>query len=180
MKTIYLLILVLISISCQSNSDKEKSLELYKKGNEVIGTADSAGNPNFSAALDFFTESVKLNPDFIDSRYMKLQCEIDLGKLDDALVTSNTTLDKFGNNEYLIPVFYISSGLLERVKGNMDTSIKCFESALKIYERRIKKKSDDIDAILNKATLLCYLNRESEALDFINSISLDEKKSTFY
>jgi tetratricopeptide (TPR) repeat protein len=180
MKTYSLIIITLLLISCQTQKDQYESFELYGKGIETLENLNSEGLQDYSTALNYFIKSIELNPNFLESRFWKMQCEINLGQFETALLTSNTVLNKpeFKNHK-MIPKFYISSGVLERIKGNQENSANNFEKALELYDLRIEKETNDVDAILNKTTLLCYLDRTNEAYDFINSVSLDSKNQNY-
>ena len=180
MKTLLFIIITIFLFSCQAHKDRKNAVESYQKGIESLEELNANQKQNYSKALKHFNESIALNPKFIEPLFWKIQCEIHLKNFDSALVTSHTALNesKFKNHK-LIPSIYQIAGILENLEGNFNHSLKYFNSALSIYEVRIAKKPNNIDAITNKATLLIYLDRKEEAFDFINSISLDEENQEF-
>lgn len=105
-----------------------------------------------------------------------MQCELNLGDLENALKISKTVITNSKNkNHKLIPYFFISAGLVEKIDGNTDRAIDYFSSAIEIYNSRIKKNINDTDAIMNKAIILCYMDKKDNAISFLDSISLNEE-----
>lgn len=173
MKHLRILIIVLGFYSCTPNENIQKSQKFYRKGVAVLGQVDSLGNQNYSKALLLFDNSIKFNEDHIEAKFWKTQCQIHLGKLDNALSTSIDAINYFKESDHiLVSNFLITAGLIEGVNLNLIKSHEYFELALEVYDERINKNIDDLDAIMNKATVLCYMSRKQEAIEFINSISI--------
>ncbi len=173
----YFIIAFVLFISCQTK--KEINLESYKSGIEVLEKVDSNGNTDYSMALELFAKSEKTNSKHVETKYWKSLCEIKLGQLDNALKTSQTVFNDSGNDGHiLIPQFYTTAGLVEKINGNIESSTLYFEKATNIYDLRIKKSINDIDAIMNYAIVLCYMDKKDSAILFLNSISLNEEKQT--
>ena len=179
MRQLSILILIATFFSCQTKVGKEKSLNYYNQGIKVLGMVDTIGKIDYSKALPLFDESVRLNPEFIESRYWKSQCEIHLGQLDKALETSESVISDFKNNNHrLMPTFYVTAGLIQKIKKNSDKANEYFKKATEIYSLRIDKNNKDTDAIMNKAVVLCYMDSKNEALAFLNSIAVNEENRT--
>lgn len=178
MKSIaYLILIFVVLISCQTET--KMNLESYKSGIEVIEKIDSNGNIDYTNAHELFSKSVKVNPNHIESKYWKSYCEIQLGQFDKALMTSTTVIQDEENVEHvLLPHFYVTAGLVEKINGNINNSILYFENAANIYDSRIKKNINDIDAIMNYAIVLCYIDKKDTAVSFLNTISLNDEKQT--
>ena len=70
----------------------------------------------------------------------------------------------------------MTAGFASKVLGNEGKANDYFGNALDIYNSRISISKEDIDAISNKAVVLCYLGRKNEAVDFLNTIVLDAEK----
>jgi tetratricopeptide (TPR) repeat protein len=146
---------------------------------QTLQQVDSAGNVDYNKALILFDNSIKLDFGNIESRYWKSQCEVNLGKLDDALQTAKITINKFEKSDNkLMPAFYITAGLIEKFNGNIVESKKYFEKAKEIYEIRIEKDKNNIDAIMNKSIVLCYMDNKEVAIKFVNSVSVDKEKES--
>lgn len=108
-----------------------------------------------------------------------MQCEMNLGKFDNALETSAYVInDKEMANHVLIPIFYVNAGLVEKIKGDTINSNKYLTSAIEVYNSRIKKDNNDTEAIINKATALCYMDKKDEAIKFLDSFPINEKNKT--
>lgn len=171
--------LIATLLSCQTKVDKVKSLDYYNQGIKVLGQVDSIGKIDYSKALALFDESVRLNPESIESKYWKSQCEIHLGKLDEALETSESVINDLKNNRHaLMPSFYVTAGLVQKINKNLDKANEYFKIANEIYSLRIEKNNKDTDGIINKALVLCYMDRRDEALAFINSIEVNDENRT--
>lgn len=176
MKSTLLLIFLLALNSCNTNVDKKIDLESYQKGIEILEAVEDQGKIDYLKALDFFNNSIRLNPNHIESKFWKMQCEIQLGEMDNALQTSVSVLHNLDNKEHkLTPHFYVTAGLVEKINGNIDSSLKYFDEAIQIYGIRIEKNINDTDAIMNKTIVLCYMDRKNDAVKFANSISLNEE-----
>ena len=173
----YFIIVIVALISCQTKN--EMNLESYKAGIEILEKIDANGIVDYSRALELFTKSEKILPKHVESKYWKSHCEIQLGQIDNALKTCKTVFNDSENDEHiLMPHFYTTAGLVEKVNGNIDSSILYFDRAVYIYNLRIKKSINDIDAIMNKAIVLCYMDKKDSSITFLNSISLNEEKQT--
>ncbi len=176
MRKLFLLIILVVFTSCKPKSNFAQSHYFYEQGMLALQELDSSGEQDYQTALPKFNEAVKQDSNHVQSRYWKSYCELRLGKLDDALKTSVMAiniLDKT-NNE-LLPYFLITAGLIELVNKNTVNSNEYFEKAKSIYENRLKSNMNDIEAIMNKATVLCYMGKKDVAIEFVNSISVDKK-----
>jgi tetratricopeptide (TPR) repeat protein len=152
-------------------------MESYQLGIRILEKNSELGKVDYSKALDYFDESVKYKSNNIESLYWKMHCEIQLGQFDNALQTSISVINDFDNdNHKLLPSFYVSAGIVEKINGNIDNSIIYFEKAEQIYGLRVDKNINDTDAIMNKALMLCYMDKKEDAIEFVNLISLNEEK----
>jgi hypothetical protein len=77
-------------------------------------------------------------------------------------------------NHKLLPSFYTTAGLVEKINGKTENSNLYFEKANEVYNIRIKENEKE-DDVMNKALVLCYMDKKNEALDFLNSINLTNK-----
>lgn len=179
MRQLVTLIILIFIISCQSKTESDQSLDNYNQGMKILETIDSNGEIDYAKAFDFFQKSTLDNPNHIESKYWKMQCELKLGNLDNALKTSKTVItDSKNKNNKLISHFFVSAGLVEKINGNFDKSTDYFSTAIEIYNSRIKKNINDTDAIMNKAIVLCYMDKKDKAISFLDSISLNEENQT--
>ena len=116
MKFLSLVILVFALISCKTRLDKEKSQEAYLKGIKILQQEDSISLNKYSKALSAFNFSINLNPKNIESIFWKSQCEIHLGQLNEAFLTSKSAINEFKREDQkLIPLFYVTAGLVEKI-----------------------------------------------------------------
>jgi len=182
MKKLSLLIILLSLISCQKKTANTEStnandpLTAYQQGLDLL-KHDTAGTIDFAKALELFNKSVSENPDHLESRLWKMHCEFQLGQMENALQTAENVLNdkQFQTTRYM-PQFFVTAGFASKVLGNEDKANDYFGNALDIYSSRISISNEDIDAISNKAVVLCYLGRKKEAVDFLNTIELDAEK----
>ncbi len=175
MRQILTITILILFISCQSKTDSDLNLGNYNQGIKVLESLDSNGEIDYAKALSFFDNSLQENPNHVESCYWKMQCEMKLKNLGDVLETSKFVINnpKMSNHK-LIPSFYVSAGVVEKIKGNNTESTNFFSTAMKIYNERVNKNINDTDAIMNKATIMCYINKKDEAIKFLDSISLNE------
>lgn len=179
MKQLVTLLVLVFLISCQSKKESEKIFEDYNQGLKAMHNVDSVGRIDYANAIGYFEKSVYENPTHIESRLWKMQCEINLGKFDNALETSAYVInDKEMANHVLIPIFYFTAGLVEKIKGDTIKSYKFLNSAIEIYNSRIRKDKNDTEAIMNKASVLCYMDKKDEAIKFLDSITINEENKT--
>lgn len=179
MKHLATLLVLVFLISCQSKKDTEKTLVDYNQGLKAMNNVDSVGRIDYANAIGYFEKSFTENPTHIESRLWKMQCEMNLGKFENALETSVSVInDKEMANHVLIPFFYINAGLVERINGDTIKSDKYLSSAIEIYNSRIKIDNNDAEAIMNKATVLCYMDKKDEAIKFLDSITINEENKT--
>lgn len=151
----------------------------YDQGLKAMNKIDSLGRIDYANAIGYFEKSVTENPTHIESRLWKMQCEMNLGKFENALETSVYVInDKEMANHVLIPFFYINAGLVERINGDTIKSDKYLSSAIEMYNSRIKKDNNDTEAIMNKASVLCYMDKKDEAIKFLDSITINEENKT--
>lgn len=176
------LIIILTLISCQKKADKAATSDVnnpvsaYQQGLDLL-KPNASGNVDFAKALEMFNKSVAENPDHIESRLRKMHCEFQLGQMENALQTAENVLNdkQFQTTRYM-PQFFVTAGFADKVLGNEEKANDYFGNALDIYNSRISISKEDIDAISNKAVVLCYLGRKKEAVDFLNTIVLDADK----
>lgn len=179
MKHLATLLVLVFLISCQSKKESEKIFEDYNQGLKAMHNVDSVGRIDYANAIGYFEKSVYENPTHIESRLWKMQCEMNLGKFDNALETSEYVInDKEMTNHVLIPIFYFTAGLVEKIKGDSIKSDKYLNSAIENYNSRIRKDNNDTEAIMNKATILCYMHKKDEAIKFLDSFPINEKNKT--
>lgn len=176
MRNLFLLIILVAFTSCNPKSNFAQSHSSYEQGMLALHKLDSTGEQDYKTALLEFNEAVNQDSKHIQSRYWKSYCELRLGKLDDALKTSVLAINILNkSNSELLPYFLITAGLIEKVNNNFINSNEYFEKAKSIYENRLKSNKNDVDAIMNNATILCYMGKKDVAIEFVNSISVDEK-----
>jgi tetratricopeptide (TPR) repeat protein len=182
MKKLSFLIILLSLISCQKKTANIETtnvndpISAYQQGQDLL-KPDTAGTVDFVKALELFNKSVSENPDHLESRLWKMHCEFQLGQMENALQTAENVLNdkKFQTTRYM-PQFFVTAGFASKVLGNEDKANDYFGNALDIYSSRISISNEDIDAISNKAVVLCYLGKNKEAIKFVNSIKLEGEK----
>src|SRR5690606_28317228 len=104
----------------------------------------------------------------------KADTEMKLGDLNEAFETTTTTLNSLSiDGNKLKPNILVMAGVLS-IKLGSDPD-QYFHKALLIYDARINKNINDLDAIGQKAIVLCYMDRKDEALRFVNELSLNDE-----
>lgn len=177
MKILTSLILIILMINCQPDFKERESEEAYKKGIETLEKLSEDGEPDYRKAQEHFAKATHLNPENITAQYWKADAELKLGKFDESLRTSLTALDEAEFKHRLRPHFLVIAGISAKKIGK--SGIEYFKEALAIYETRIKDDINDIDAIMNKAIVLCYMDKKENAISFLNTLSLNEENQAF-
>lgn len=176
--TIFLIFLVTL-ISCKQKTEVQESkekLNFYEIGMKNLQELDSLGKPNYRIAIINFDKAIRENPEDINPRYWKAHCELNSGKFNDALQTSISAINQFKDtNERLLLDLYTMAGIIEKINNNTSKSNLYFSEALIIIDSRINSTTNDIDALMNKAIILCYLDKKEDAITFINSIPVTEE-----
>ncbi len=150
--------------SCKSNN------EYFSKALEILETLDQNGEPDYQAAIDFLNKSIEQDSSFINAYYWKSNCEMKLKYYQNTIETSAIGLrHSKKSNDKLVPYFYINQGVAFLKMENQEEAHECFLQAVEVFDYRLKKDEDDLDAIINKATALCYADMKDEALIFIDS-----------
>ncbi|MDO8896934.1 MAG: hypothetical protein Q7V19_04740 [Bacteroidales bacterium] len=176
MKILTSLIMIILMIACQPDLKERESEEAYKKGIEALETLLEDGEPDYKKAQEHFAQATHLNPENIAAQYWKADTELNLGMFDESLRTSKTTLAKSGFKHPLRPNIFVIAGIsAKKIEKNGD---EYFNEAITIYEKRMKRNINNIDAIMNKAIVLCYMDKKDDAIAFLNTLSLNEENQT--
>jgi tetratricopeptide (TPR) repeat protein len=175
MKHLFILILATLMVSCQPDLKKKESEEAYKKGIETLEKFSEAGQPDYYKAQKYFARAAHLNPDNLKAQYWKAHTELKLAKFDESYRTATTSLGKSKSQYPLRPDFLIIAGLSAKKLGK--NGDKYFSEAITIYQVKIKGNIDNIDAITNKAIVLCYMDKKNDAIDFLNNISMNNEEN---
>jgi len=173
MKILTSLILTVLMIACQPDLKERESEEAYKKGIETLETLLEDGEPDYKKAQEHFAQATHLNPENITAQYWKADAELNLGKFDESLRTSLTAIDKAEFKHRLRPHILVIAGISAKKIGK--SGDEYFKKQIAIYDTRIKDDINDIDAIMNKAIVLCYMDKKENAIAFLNTLSLNEE-----
>lgn len=183
MRKILLLILILSLNSCGQNEKIIERDELYEKGINEIKLVILGESPDYKKAIDYLNQSLKIDPRFSAASYHKSDCELKSRLYVDAIQTTDKALKLNDKNKFNAPL-YIISGLSLKINGESDRAKRQFYKALDIYEKEINYSSEilgsesnskNILAIMNKSSLLCYLDKKEQALIFLNSIPKNDQ-----
>jgi tetratricopeptide (TPR) repeat protein len=177
MKFLTAFILSILLVSCQSDLKKKESDEAYKKGIETLERLSENGDPDYNEALKHLSLATDLNPNNINAQFWKADAELKLNEFNLSYNTAITALDKTDSEHHLRPNFLVIAGLSAKELGkNGDTY---FSEAIIIYENRLKRNNNDIVAIMDKAIVLSYMDKKNEAIDFLNTLTLNEENQAF-
>lgn len=180
MKKFTIILFIFTIVSCQTSKNKVESKKAYERGMALMNGNSANGTIDYSKALGLFNNAAILDPGNIESLYWKAQCEIHLGKFDDAYQTAENALNDLKNDDNrLKPYFYVIEGIVQKINGNTESADKQFKQALKIYELRLTKDINDKDALANKALMLCYMNRKGESTEFLNTVKVTTDNKSF-
>ena len=187
MRKILLLIIILSLNSCGQNEEIIKRDELYKKGIGEIKLVILGESPDYKNAINYFNQSLKIDPSFSAASYQKSDCEIKSELYTDAIKTTDKAI-KLNNKNKFSSLLYIISGISLKINGESERANRQFNKAIEIYEKEIKysfnifdsKRYDKkISAIMNKSIVLCYLDKKDEALIFLSSIPETKENERF-
>ena len=173
MKFILVFITAFSLVSCESDLYEKKSNEAYRKGILTLKNHSENGEPDYKEAYNYFVQATEIDPDNITAQYWKADTELKLGMFEKAFLTAVTTLDNLQDDHRLRPNFLVIAGLSAKKYG--DSRDKYLSEATKIYEKIIIDDINNVDAIMNKALVLCYMGRKDDALNFLNTLSLNEE-----
>ncbi len=173
MRRLTLLTLTILISACQADLKVKESEKAYKKGIETLETLSEDGDPDYRKAQKHFARATHLNPENITAQYWKADAELKLGKFAESLETSLTALDKVEFEHPLRPHFLVIAGISTKKMGQIP--VEYFNKAISIYETRIEDDINNIDAIMNKAIVLCYMDKKESAIAFLNTLSLNEE-----
>ena len=165
-------LLIFLALSCQSNVTETQSQIAYQKGIELLQQASGNQEVVVARALEYFSHAVSIDSTYIEANLWKSQ----MGMFEKALQTANSAIESLEEeNHQLLPNFYLTAGMAEIMHGNQSSSQEYLQKAFEIYSQRIKKDRNNIDAIGNKATILCYMGKKNEALTFLNSLAVSKE-----
>lgn len=173
MRLCLLFILAILTASCQSESER-KSVDAYSKGIQTLQNFSENGEPDYEEAHMYFAQSTTLNPDNISAQYWKADTEMKLGGFSEAYKTTTKSLNSSSiDGNKLKPNMLVMAGVLS-IKLGRDPD-QFFQKALLNYDARINKNINDLDAIGQKAVILCYMDKKDEAIRFLNEFSLNDE-----
>ena len=164
-------------IACQPDGKEYESEEAYKKGIETLETLLEDGKPDYKKAQEHFAQATHLNPKNVTAQFWKADAELKLGKFEESLETSITALKKSEFKHRLRPHILGIAGISAKKIGKSGDGY--FSEAIAIYEKRMKGDINNVDAIANKAILLCYMDKKGDAIAFLNTLSLNEENQAF-
>lgn len=152
-------------INENNESVKLQSDEEFELGEERLSTAD------FYGALEHYSKAVDIDEHNLTAQYWKLFCEYNVGEYAIVIKQGEELIDKMKDkNQFTGYIINVETfiGLSNLADGKRLAEIH-FENGIKLIESKLTKERN-IDYIMNKATLLCYADRQDEAIDFINSV----------
>jgi tetratricopeptide (TPR) repeat protein len=177
-KTLFSILLHFLILGSQTDLFGQESQNLYEKGIEQLKQTHITGNEGYKNALTFFTQSVELDSTNISARFWKSQCEIKLGKTDEALKTSNSTLELLKEKRHsLEPKFHVTSGIIEKLNGDDNKAHVHFTQAISNYKEQLNNDNNNYDAIMNISIILCYDGQKTKAIEFLESMTENERNT---
>jgi hypothetical protein len=162
----YLAFLFFLLAACSNGQsvDREKSVELTKKGIEYYHRATSAGflvedppvkkGDMIDSILYFLSEAIRLDSTNKSAYRQKMIFENSFGEYEKAKTTATLFNKKFGDPYALL----LLAGIAERV-GDSLQSTKYRTEAVKYYMDRIASKSVTEDSVLFDLTTVSLLQR---------------------
>ena len=119
MRKILLLIIILSLNSCGQNEEIIKRDELYKKGIDEIKLVILGESPDYKKAINYFNESLIIDPSFSAAAYQKSDCELKSSLYIDAIQTTDKAL-KLNNKNKFNTLLYTISGLALKINGESE------------------------------------------------------------
>lgn len=179
---VLLLMSLLLLSSCDNDGDKKGRFLL--KGNEKLKENDT------KSALEFYTEALKIDPDYKDARYNRGIVYQRLFRLDDAINDYTHIINNSPNDSLTLfqrglsyldnGEFYKSLGDAEKLTeefplnwqghflhGLVLDQFKNHEEALSAFERGLVLEPSNPDLLVNKATILFYAKMYDEATEIL-------------
>jgi len=174
MKIVIVLLFSIFLFACQPKDYEIQSEKALNRGIETLRNLNEQGEANLLKAKQYFKEASELNLENISALYWKSNLEIKLGQFNEALKTAQSAIE----NSHLIghdyeAYLYMHAGISTQ-QLQLDGE-QYFNKAIHIYEDKINSNINDLDAIINKAITLCYMDQKKNAIDYLNSISLNEE-----
>lgn len=171
MKLFYLVVFTLLISSCQSSFDEEGSKAAYYEGIRVL---QNETREDYEKALSHFNEAIELNPNNVLAQFRKIDAAMRLGNFELVLSTSKGVLNNpVIEGHELQTNILVSAGISSKIVG--EDGKQYFDEALEIYERKLKENPNDLFLISNKVYLLCYLDNQSGAMKFLDTVSINEE-----
>lgn len=155
---------------------KAKSDEAFDQGQNKLAL------PDYPGALIFFNQAVLIDSSYLEARYWKLFCEFNCGRYEEVL-SHGTRLVRVMGTKKIWDDFVVNSETLMGLSSLMMTDgvegELYFNAALLRIEAMLKQERN-INHIMNKATLLCYLDKKEMALEYIQGIDFSNEELAMF
>ncbi len=184
MKIPALILFILLVVACSHNSDKALSEKYFRLALDTVNFSsshleshDSINAERLAIAISFLEKSIRLDSLNNHPYYWKSQFLLEKRKYDEAIVAADKGIKVTSNKkDSFYANFLIQRGII-RYKLGQEKSYKDFEYALNVYQELLKNDKEEPNYVLNKALILCYLNRKTEALEFLHVYLSDDKEN---
>lgn len=185
------IILIIVAIGMYKFNYLQDDIYIKNINNEVVRIkSDEKFNlamtklsvQNYQAAQNILEKALKIDKNNLTAEYWIIFCNFSQ-KNHDIVIKKGPQLIKKIKNKKISADFIINTETLlglSLVKLNKQKeSNMYFYNALKNIENELTKKRN-LGYIMNKSTLLCYLNQKEKALTYIKSIKFTEKELAFF
>lgn len=175
--------ILIILFSCQSNKVVNLSKRYYNLASDTMNYSvneqnkiDSTSKSRLLIANSLLDSCIRYNSTYIRAYYWKSLYLFRLKNYLEAYTTASLGISKCAKgDEKTLVMLYVQRGILN-LHLNKTDSFGDLVNALTLYDKAIKNKPDNLDAIMNKAIVLCCMNRKDEALEYLKSIKIKEKQ----
>ncbi len=120
----------------------------------------------FDEAIDYFSQSISLNPTFSEAYYQRGHCKGLMARLEASIEDYNKAIELDQNND-------------EALNGRAATSAELGNdaSALKDYTKAIKLQPNNVEYLINRAVLELKINQLDDALSDLNKVIGNDSKN---
>lgn len=143
-----------------SQQDAEiNSFKEFEQGNREFD------NKNYEKASEYFSNAIRLKPDYADAYYNSGITKAKLGQYPEAIVDFNEVIRLKPDD-----VEAYSN------RGTLKVKLEQYAEAISDFDKAISLKPDDADACFNKACALALMNKPDEALESLEkAIGFDKE-----
>ncbi len=183
MRNVFLGLIFISLVACNHKIDKE-SATLVKLAIDTISyqaysndTLDSLKIHRLMIANSLLDSAIKKDSKNINAYYWKSTFKMQLKDYKSAMEICDKGIDiSNGQKSNMLACLHLQRGLLNTKLNDKDLN-NDFSAALDWYDSQIKSDESNIEAIGNKALILCYMDKKDEAIEYLTTIHNEKIES---